>query len=441
METIGIAAIQGGGANGAAPPGLGMPQAGNGSFAEFMLAFLPMPVITTTSIAAEVKTAGMSTAEIKDGKAVLAENMPPLQLFSGAQTDNAICADDAPVKGDAGEDFKKKTAETTDESGQVLFVPAPILWVPAEAKLQAIAETPTISPTQNKGGIPGQGAMPVIVGPVMPQKNDAPQINDATPIAALKTESPASEKTQAKAESVQGKSIDEIPGKMAVNIQDIVQDNVPDKIPEQTAEKIMDHTREKSKDVIVDKIVDKAKKTKENDSAAEQGVLKPTDQLPAKAQGKNAEKIPEKVSAQEVHRKLPEIVAQMARNNHRTGSQDVVIRLEPAELGKMLVRVTTHEGAVSVKITADLPQTCTLVENGLSTLRDSLQEQGIKCGSLNVELSGQSFQQYRENQSNPFYESARHYEFLREERSMTAPELGANTGAADIRRGGVDYVV
>ena len=100
-------------------------------------------------------------------------------------------------------------------------------------------------------------------------------------------------------------------------------------------------------------------------------------------------------------RDLPEIVlAKLKTFENRDGSKDVIIHLEPKELGKLVVKLTLEKGTVSAKFVAHYPVTRDLLESGLSSLRQSFTEQGISFDRLDVELGGQQLDQspYRHQQ-------------------------------------------
>jgi flagellar hook-length control protein FliK len=101
-----------------------------------------------------------------------------------------------------------------------------------------------------------------------------------------------------------------------------------------------------------------------------------------------------RLSTVHLARDLPEIVlAELKTLEHANGGKDVIIHLEPKELGKLVVKLHTEEGIVSVKFVAHYPVTRNLLESGLDSLRQSFTEQGIPFASLDVELGGQQLNQ------------------------------------------------
>lgn len=105
------------------------------------------------------------------------------------------------------------------------------------------------------------------------------------------------------------------------------------------------------------------------------------------------------VSKQELPEELPRIIESQLRDSKgQEIKREVMIRLEPKDLGKLLVKLTEQEGVISVKIVAEHLETKKLVESGLLNLRQSLAEQGIRYGQLEVESSSQYLQQEQQDQ-------------------------------------------
>jgi len=100
------------------------------------------------------------------------------------------------------------------------------------------------------------------------------------------------------------------------------------------------------------------------------------------------------VKAEQLPQELPELVMSKLKTfEHKDGSKDIVIHLEPKELGKLVVKLTTQEGVVSVKFMAHYPVTRDLLESSLNNLRQSFNEQGISFDRMDVELGGQQLDQ------------------------------------------------
>jgi flagellar hook-length control protein FliK len=105
------------------------------------------------------------------------------------------------------------------------------------------------------------------------------------------------------------------------------------------------------------------------------------------------------VKAEQLPQELPELVMWKLKTfEHKDGSKDIVIHLEPKELGKLVVKLSSQEGIVSVKFMANYPVTRDLLESSLNNLRQSFSEQGIAFDRLDVELGGQQLNQSQSQQ-------------------------------------------
>ncbi len=111
----------------------------------------------------------------------------------------------------------------------------------------------------------------------------------------------------------------------------------------------------------------------------------------------NADKTPV-MRAGEVDSKLPEVLISTVKTDlKKDGSKELFVRLEPKELGKVVVKITSREGIVSVKIFVENREAGSLLENSINNLRQSLQETGIRYGRMDVEVGGEFINQ-QENQ-------------------------------------------
>lgn len=111
-----------------------------------------------------------------------------------------------------------------------------------------------------------------------------------------------------------------------------------------------------------------------------------------------------KVDVSQLPEELPKVINARLETmaNGKNEKDQLVIQLEPKELGKIIVKLSAEEGIVSVKILAEQHDAKFILENGMSNLKESFQEQGIKYGRLDVEVGGnfhgQSQQQSNQNQ-------------------------------------------
>jgi len=106
-----------------------------------------------------------------------------------------------------------------------------------------------------------------------------------------------------------------------------------------------------------------------------------------------------KVPSQELAGELPRIIeSQVFNSEGKETSRDFIIHLEPKDLGKLTVKLTAEQGIITVKILTEHAETRQLIETGLSNLRQSFSEQGIKYGRMEVELGGQYLNQQHQQQ-------------------------------------------
>lgn len=106
-----------------------------------------------------------------------------------------------------------------------------------------------------------------------------------------------------------------------------------------------------------------------------------------------------KVPSQGLAGELPRIIeSQVLNSDGKEISRDLIIHLEPKDLGKLTVKLTAEEGIITVKILTEHGETRNLIETGLSSLRQSFSEQGIKYGRMEVELGGQNLNQQQQQQ-------------------------------------------
>jgi flagellar hook-length control protein FliK len=74
----------------------------------------------------------------------------------------------------------------------------------------------------------------------------------------------------------------------------------------------------------------------------------------------------------------------LVRSLHDGGKQ-IILRLDPPELGKMILSLTVAQGEVRAVIRAESPAAAQAVSEQLAQLKASLEEQGFKVSSLEVE--------------------------------------------------------
>lgn len=145
------------------------------------------------------------------------------------------------------------------------------------------------------------------------------------------------------------------------------------------------------------------------------------------------------VNVKELPEKLPRIIQLHQDSSH--GTKDLLIQLEPKDLGKLLVKLTEHEGTVSVRIVTDSQEARTAVENSIQSLRQSFQEQGIKFGTMEVEVGTWLMHQQGDRQPNWAYGGGTPARTWREGTYSDTEEEQAAGGPNSTVSGGIDYKV
>jgi len=84
-------------------------------------------------------------------------------------------------------------------------------------------------------------------------------------------------------------------------------------------------------------------------------------------------------------------IVDRASLSFRNGLSEISVHLRPEVLGKVSLHVTVQDGRVSASITADNAQVRALIESNLTDLRQSLADQGLQLGHLEVGVGGNRF--------------------------------------------------
>jgi hypothetical protein len=79
-----------------------------------------------------------------------------------------------------------------------------------------------------------------------------------------------------------------------------------------------------------------------------------------------------------------ERLAEAVKAASRGGGKSLTLELSPPELGKVMLRVESRRGLVSVFLRVEKPETLDLLAEGLRGLRDNLKDQGIELGELDL---------------------------------------------------------
>lgn len=80
------------------------------------------------------------------------------------------------------------------------------------------------------------------------------------------------------------------------------------------------------------------------------------------------------------------------------GKQEVQIRLDPAELGSMQIKLQVQQDQVQVAIQTQVGQSRDIIEQNLPRLREQLAQQGVSLGETSVEQQNQQQQQNNQGQ-------------------------------------------
>lgn len=85
----------------------------------------------------------------------------------------------------------------------------------------------------------------------------------------------------------------------------------------------------------------------------------------------------------------PKIVGAARLLRHGPGAPSTMtMTLDPAELGRVRVELTAHEGQLAVRLHAEQQRGVQAIGAGLDQLRDALEREGLRLGDVGVGLSG-----------------------------------------------------
>ncbi|WP_354623971.1 flagellar hook-length control protein FliK [Psychromonas sp. MME2] len=116
--------------------------------------------------------------------------------------------------------------------------------------------------------------------------------------------------------------------------------------------------------------------------------------------------------------------------------QEIQIRLDPAELGSMNIKVQVQQDQVQLTIHTQMSQTRDFIEQHLPKLREQLAQQGVNLGEANIEQQSQQQKQQNQQQTN-----LAHSDSSRSENTLSATsELdGWVKGNITLAAQGIDY--
>lgn len=150
-----------------------------------------------------------------------------------------------------------------------------------------------------------------------------------------------------------------------------------------------------------------------------------------------------RVRMENLDKEFPKIVSSRLQETNGRGDRDLVIELEPRDLGRLVVKLNSREGVVSLKVFVENAETRTLLENGMQNLRQSLLEQGIKYGRIDVELGGQYINQNHHQQQQPgwFQSKFSGGGMWIEKQYLAEVETAEHVFAGTTHNGSVDYMI
>ena len=115
------------------------------------------------------------------------------------------------------------------------------------------------------------------------------------------------------------------------------------------------------------------------------------------------------------------------------GKQEVTIRLDPAELGSMLIKLQVQQDQLQVTIQTQMGQSRDIIEQNLPRLREQLAQQGINLSEANVE------QQSKQQQSNSQESQQTAASLTRGEEAMLDEQSEWLTTQIPLPAQGIDY--
>jgi len=146
----------------------------------------------------------------------------------------------------------------------------------------------------------------------------------------------------------------------------------------------------------------------------------------------------EDVDSPEIGRRLGRIVMMGANRAH--------LKLHPQELGRLEIDIRTTDGEVSLRVKAETVAAATEIQSQLGDLKQSLLEQGMKLGDVEVEAKAQddgkddrkNAGEAGDREGNDRHEGRRDG---REKSEDESPRRSGRRSRKPTREGGIDLVV
>ncbi|MEI6896436.1 MAG: flagellar hook-length control protein FliK [Psychromonas sp.] len=118
------------------------------------------------------------------------------------------------------------------------------------------------------------------------------------------------------------------------------------------------------------------------------------------------------------------------------GKQEVTIRLDPAELGSLLIKLQMHQDQVQVAIQTQVSQSRDIIEQHLPRLREQLEQQGVSLGEATVE---QQSKQQQSNSQNTHTETTTRQERGSEQNSFLEEQSDWISTKIPLSAQGIDF--
>lgn len=118
------------------------------------------------------------------------------------------------------------------------------------------------------------------------------------------------------------------------------------------------------------------------------------------------------------------------------GKQEVQIRLDPAELGSMILKVQVQQDQVQLNIQTQVASSKDILEQNMPRLREQLAQQGIQLGEANVQQQSQQQSQSQRNMESNNGSGRINNDGKPVEEEQTAAWMPSNIASPDQ---GIDY--
>lgn len=129
---------------------------------------------------------------------------------------------------------------------------------------------------------------------------------------------------------------------------------------------------------------------KPNSAKTINNVMAETNPAPADSRKTAGADQPQKVSARFTSREvfermLVDQIVKKARINIRAnGVSNIVVQIDPPNLGKVNIRISVHDNLVRAYLIADNPEVRSIIDNNLDNLKNSMNNQGLKVDQISV---------------------------------------------------------